>query len=93
MLRAIAEYDITGIQTTLDFGKFVLSHEAFTSGNFDTNFVNKYFNPDVQEEPDENEALIAALTAVMQLKKNKRSAVTVAAAPAENNWLRNRKKY
>ena len=93
MLRAIAEYDITGIQTTLDFGKFVLSHEAFTSGNFDTNFVNKYFNPDVQEEPDENEALIAALTAVMQLKKNKRSAVTVAAAPAEINWLRNRKKY
>jgi acetyl-CoA carboxylase biotin carboxylase subunit len=93
MLRAIAEYDITGIQTTLDFGKFVLSHEAFTSGNFDTNFVNRYFKPDDQEEPDENEALIAALSAVMHLKKNKKATVAVVTTQEENNWFKNRKKY
>lgn len=93
MLRAISEYDITGIQTTLDFGKFVLSHEAFTSGNFDTNFVAKYFKPESQEEPDEDEALIAALAAVMQLKKNKRSAVAVASGQIQENWFKNRKKY
>jgi len=93
MLRAIAEYDITGIQTTLDFGKFVLSHEAFTSGNFDTNFVNRYFNPEYQEEVSEDEALIAALAAVMQSKKNKRATVAVASAQVQDNWYRNRKKY
>jgi len=93
MLRAIAEYDITGIQTTLDFGKFVLSHEAFTSGNFDTNFVNRYFNPEYQEEVSEDEALIAALAAVMQSKKNKRATVEVASAQVQDNWYRNRKKY
>jgi acetyl/propionyl-CoA carboxylase alpha subunit len=93
MLRAIAEYDITGIQTTLDFGKFVLSHEAFTSGNFDTNFVSRYFNPEYQEEVSEDEALIAALAAVMQLKKNKRGTVTVASEQVHDNWFRNRKKY
>ena len=93
MLRAIAEYDITGIQTTLDFGKFVLSHEAFISGNFDTNFVNRYFNPKYQQGPSEQEALIAALSAVIQLKKNKRATVAVASAQLQDNWFTNRKKY
>jgi len=93
MLRAISEYDITGIQTTLNFGTFVMSHEAFTSGNFDTNFVSRYFNPEYQEEPDETEALIAALAALMQVKKNKRAAVAVTAEQTQNSWVKNRKKY
>ena len=93
MLRAISEYDITGIQTTLDFGRFVLSHEAFTSGNFDTNFVNRYFNPEYQQQADEDEALIAALTAVMQLKKNKQATAAVASGQEQDNWFKNRKKY
>jgi len=93
MLRAISEYDITGIQTTLDFGRFVLSHEAFTSGNFDTNFVNRYFNPEYQQQADEDESLIAALTAVMQLKENKQATAAVASGQEQDNWFKNRKKY
>lgn len=45
-LKAIDEYQISGVKTSLDFGKFVLKHEAFKSGNFDTNFVKKYFSED-----------------------------------------------
>ena len=62
MIRAIDEYQIIGIQTTLAFGKFVMQHEAFISGNFDTHFVSNYFIPEhllIQE--DEDEAMIAAL--------------------------------
>jgi propionyl-CoA carboxylase alpha chain len=44
MLKAIDDYQISGIKTTLDFGKYVLKHEAFRSGNFDTNFVKHYFS-------------------------------------------------
>ena len=40
---AIDNYQISGLKTTLDFGKYVLKHEAFRSGNFDTNFVKHYF--------------------------------------------------
>jgi acetyl/propionyl-CoA carboxylase alpha subunit len=40
MIRAIKEYEITGIKTTLGFCQFVLQHEAFCSGKFDTTFVN-----------------------------------------------------
>ena len=75
MRRAISEYDITGIQTTLNFGKFVMEHEAFTSGNFDTHFVGKYFNPEIKENTDEDEALIAAIVALKGLKKKKSSAI------------------
>lgn len=94
MIRAISEYDITGIQTTLNFGKFVMEHEAFTSGNFDTHFVGKYFNPEATGKSDENEALIAAIAALQQLKKKKSSGLTtVAAAGTQSNWFKNRTKY
>ncbi len=46
MIRAIDDYHISGIATTLPFGKFVMQHDAFLSGNFDTTFIEKYFHPD-----------------------------------------------
>ncbi|RCR67249.1 acetyl-CoA carboxylase biotin carboxylase subunit [Larkinella punicea] len=46
MIRAIDEYRITGVQTTLPFCRFVMQHDAFRSGQFDTHFVNHYFTPD-----------------------------------------------
>jgi len=57
MIRAIDDYQISGVETTLPFGRFVMQHEAFINGNFDTNFVNKHFsieklqnsNPEMEE--------------------------------------------
>ena len=42
--RAIDEYEIQGVETTLDFGRFVLDHPAFVSGKFDTGFVGAHFD-------------------------------------------------
>lgn len=39
MIRAIDDYRITGVNTTLGFCRFVMGHEAFVSGKFDTHFV------------------------------------------------------
>lgn len=76
MIRAIDEYTITGIETTLDFCKFVMQHEAFRSGNFDTKFVEKHFSPEALEnKSDEIEEIIAAALAVHVYKNNKRSKV------------------
>ncbi|MDZ4664816.1 MAG: acetyl-CoA carboxylase biotin carboxylase subunit [Bacteroidota bacterium] len=47
MIRAIDDYKIIGVETTLDFCKFVLKHEAFVSGKFDTSFISKYFKPEM----------------------------------------------
>ncbi|MEX1240828.1 MAG: acetyl-CoA carboxylase biotin carboxylase subunit, partial [Cyclobacteriaceae bacterium] len=65
MIRAIEEYEITGLTTTLGFCDFVMKHDAFRSGNFDTNFVETHFSPSKLERPAvEDEALIAALLSV-----------------------------
>ena len=90
MIRAIDEYHITGITTTLAFGKFVMQHEAFTSGNFDTHFVKKYFTPDVLQTGNEDDALIAALVMEKLLSEKKR-ATTGNVTVESNNWVKNRK--
>lgn len=90
MVRAIDEYRITGIETTLGFGKFVMQHDAFQSGKFDTHFVSKYFNAASLKMENEEEALIAALFGALSLKKR------VASGPQQENknsvseWRRNR---
>ncbi|WP_248723179.1 acetyl-CoA carboxylase biotin carboxylase subunit [Seonamhaeicola sp. ML3] len=66
MIKAIEDYQIEGVQTTLAFGKFVCEHEAFRSGNFDTHFVKKYFSPKALHQKSEYEAEIAALIALKQ---------------------------
>lgn len=66
MLKAIDDYKIEGVQTTLPFGKFVFEHEAFRSGHFDTNFVKKYYNADMLKKQMQQEAEIAALLALKQ---------------------------
>lgn len=68
-IAAIDNYQISGVKTTLDFGKFVLKHPAFRSGHFDTNFVKEHFsNPllinDAMQE--EERALVFALDTIWQ---------------------------
>jgi acetyl-CoA carboxylase biotin carboxylase subunit len=62
MIRAIDEFRIVGVQTTLSFCRFVMKHEAFVSGTFDTNFVNRYFLPEIghQGESDPRSSALAA---------------------------------
>ncbi len=66
-IRAIDEYEITGIETTLPFCRYVMEHEAFRSGNFDTKFVENYFNPGVlKRNPEADEEMLAvALTSLL----------------------------
>ncbi len=70
MLQAISDYDVEGVSTTIPFGKFVFEHEAFRSGNFDTNFVKKYFSEEKLKAINEEEAKVAALFALKQYLKD-----------------------
>ena len=66
MLKAIDDYLVEGVQTTLPFGKYVFNHDAFRSGDFDTHFVKNYYSPDTMKEEISDEAKIAAIIAVKQ---------------------------
>ena len=91
MIRAIDEYQITGIETTLGFGKFVMQHEAFTSGNFDTHFVKNYFQPSSLLYENEQEAFIAALVAAQLMQKQTQQFNTVNQTAKTSSWKKNRK--
>lgn len=46
LCRAIDEYQVEGIKTTLAFGKWAVRQPAFVEGKFDTGFIGKYFKPE-----------------------------------------------
>lgn len=72
MIKAIDNYHVEGVQTTLAFGKFVCEHDAFRSGNFDTHFVKKYYSPESLKNQTELEARIAALITVKEYLKDQK---------------------
>ncbi len=90
MLRAIDEYQISGVQTTLDFCKFTLKHDAFISGNFDTNFVKHHFKPEYLDESNEAEAEIAALLAAKLVEENTQTTASVTPSETRSKWKVNR---
>ncbi|MCC5915934.1 MAG: acetyl-CoA carboxylase biotin carboxylase subunit [Cryomorphaceae bacterium] len=73
MIRACMEYEIQGIQHTLPFVRYVMQHEAFRSGAFDTNFVKDLFNPEDLMQIDEDVAEDASLIVAHLLKNQKQN--------------------
>jgi acetyl-CoA carboxylase biotin carboxylase subunit len=63
MERAIDNYAICGVETTLPFCRFVMGHESFRSGHYDTGFVRDHFTPESLNGKDPGEAAAAALVA------------------------------
>jgi acetyl-CoA carboxylase biotin carboxylase subunit len=68
MVRAIDDFKITGVETTLPFCKFVMEHENFRNGDFDTNFIKNHYTPDLlDKETHKDEAEIAGVIALALL--------------------------
>lgn len=72
LCRAIDEFKIQGIQTTLAFGKWAVKQPAFMEGKFDTNFIGKYFKPEYLLHENEEEAAVAAALAGVLWEKGKK---------------------
>lgn len=88
MIRAIDDYNIEGVSTTLSFGKFVCEHDAFRSGNFDTHFVKQHYSPEKLKEQNEAEKRIAALVSLkLFLEDQKMLKIPVSDV---SNWQKNR---
>ncbi len=67
MIRAIDEYHVTGVATTLPFCKMVMQHPVFRNEWFDTHFVQKYFKPDMLNEglTQEGKTALGAVAALL----------------------------
>lgn len=77
MKEAINDFKIEGVATTLPFGTFVMNHPAFRSGNFDTQFINKFFTKeDVAEINRVNDEAIARMALHAWLMRNEKMQIT-----------------
>lgn len=92
MIRAIDDYVITGVETTLPFCKFVLKHKAFTTGNFDTHFIKHHYSPEMLLSENEDESIIAALFGAKLMAQKKPLAKRDVEETGGNrsNWRANR---
>jgi acetyl/propionyl-CoA carboxylase alpha subunit len=94
MKRAIEEYNIQGVKTTLGFGAFVLDNRHFKSGDFDTHFIEKHFDPDEATKLDKKTSEIAALASILiynDINKPQKS-IQKKSNTKQKYWLKNRKK-
>ncbi len=89
MKKAIQNYTVKGLATTLEFGEFVMNHPNFISGDFDTQFIKKHFSVDKMNAASEQEAKAAALLALKLLNDN--STPVVANSTRDSDWYTNRK--
>lgn len=91
MIRAIKDYKISGIETTLPFGQFVMHHEAFIKGDFDTKFIEKYFTLDMlnASQPELNE--VTAFSAGNLFYAQNQPAAAKTNAEPTSNWALKRK--
>ena len=78
--RALSEYIVTGIKTTIPFHVRVMQNEHFISGDFDTNFIDKRFNNEdaERERPYEKVAVIAAAIKAFRFDQKKSRGVMAA---------------
>jgi acetyl/propionyl-CoA carboxylase alpha subunit len=84
MKAAIAEYSIEGVHTTLPFGSFVFEHDAFLSGRFDTQFVQKYYSPEKLLTQQKSKAALAAMIALKYWLQKQKEIKVAEALPT--NW-------
>jgi len=90
MIQAIDLYEIEGVATTLPFGKFVMQHEAFRSGQFDTHFVKNYYSPEKLEAQHEADAAVVAQLALQVYLEESKQLVVPEVPPSR--WQQNRKR-
>lgn len=97
MKRALHEYEVAGVQTTLPFCRFVMEHEAFRTGQLSTHFVEEHFHPETVETISPDLEKLTALAAVLIRKTRDTSQQTVQDHKRDNHlpgrWVQNRRRW
>ena len=94
LCRAVDEYYIQGIQTTLSFGKWAVRTEPFRTGNFDTKFIEKYFKPELLLAHDPETEEVAALLSsfVWEKERGQKASLGVALSSGSGTGWKNRRR-
>ncbi|HEY2900823.1 MAG TPA: acetyl-CoA carboxylase biotin carboxylase subunit [Polyangia bacterium] len=68
MRRAVGEYHVGGIRTNLPFHRRVMRNAAFSSGEYDTGFIERHKADLAPAEPDAATSELAAIAAALQAR-------------------------
>ena len=93
MIRALDEYEVASMATTIPFCRFAMEHEGFRAGDFTTHFVDEQFDPAALKLEDPERDELAALAATLYYAETQsEEAPTIAAngQGGQSPWRRRR---
>jgi len=98
MDRALAEYAIAGVQTTIPFCRFVMQHEGFRKGQMSTHFVDQEFTPAALTPTDAALRRAVAAAAVLAHTQQQQTAEPLTPVNGKEltqltNWKARRRAY
>jgi acetyl-CoA carboxylase, biotin carboxylase subunit len=85
MIRALGEYDVSGIRTNIPFFRQILEDAEFRAGALHTAFIDEFFRRQGPPEAPPDLAAVAALAAALHTVARKTAAEPVAAGASP--WL------
>jgi acetyl-CoA carboxylase biotin carboxylase subunit len=94
MKRALRDYKVVGVKTNINFLLSLLECDAFIKGEYNTQYVERYFLPELKEKPVETEKDIetaSALASVLFKESHQDKTVVKSVsskAKNSNNWLK-----
>lgn len=73
MRRALAEFRISGVKTTIPFHIKMMNHTRFQAGQLDTNFLDNHFN--LHDTPNPEHLKAAAIAATLVAHRRSKEAI------------------
>ena len=80
MIRALREYKILGIKTTIPFHLRVLRNATFLKGNYDTTFIDTKFDKEDLKRRQNSDPTVAVIAAALKHYEEEKEA----AAPCDD---------
>jgi acetyl-CoA carboxylase biotin carboxylase subunit len=84
--RALDEYEVTGITTTLPFFREIVRDEEFTDGKLDTGFIARFNERRVPAQRHGVESDMAVIAAALHYVKLSRQATVHSVTEASHRW-------
>ena len=87
MRRALQEYEVGGIKTTLPFFRKIIEDQEFIEGKLDTGFIPRWQERQEKSEAEETEKDLPIIAAALNISKIQ-AVQTIPVKPAESRWVR-----
>ena len=88
MRRALSEYEISGLKTTIPFFRQVMEDEEYVEGKLDTGFIARFFERQPEKDLDDKELTdMAVIAAAMAHQKHNQPKKASAPSRKLNRWV------